>query len=193
MTDTLTKPDPAPRPNEPRRFTVAEFERMFAAQVFEPQTRLELLDGRVYELSPQNEPHKYAIINLTESIIEHLGRQVVVAAQMPLDVNQQFYQPEPDLAMLKPPRTQYKTRKNHASDVLWLIEVSDTTLEKDRTEKLPVYAASGVPEVWILNLNANQLEVYTRPNDDRYARLETFNAGETVAPQVFPDLKLEWW
>jgi Uma2 family endonuclease len=193
MTDTLTKPTRAKNANEPHRFTVAEFERMYFAGVFEEGARLELLRGEVYNLSPQNEQHKYAIISLTETIIEVLGHKVVVAAQMPLNVDHEHYQPEPDVAMLKPPRSQYKTRKNHATDVLWLIEVSDTTLEKDRTEKLPIYASAGVPEVWILNLNTNQLEVYTRPNGDRYARLETFDAGQAVAPQAFPDVKLEWW
>jgi Uma2 family endonuclease len=193
MTQML-EPTLKPRLNA-RKFTVEEFEKLYFAGVLSTDARVELLDGQVIELSPQSDLHKYAISNYTEIILERYARRVVVMPQVPLDVNLPHYQPEPDIAILHPPKTQYKIRKNHASDVLWLIEVSDSTLEKDREIKLPIYATAGVPEVWIHNVGANQLEVYTRPNasEARYARLETFSEGETVTPVCFPGEPLEWW
>jgi Uma2 family endonuclease len=134
------------------------------------------------------------VMNYTEVLRDRFEKRIVIAAQMPLDVHLEHYQPEPDMALLRPPKDQYKTRKNRAEDVLWLIEVSDSTLETDRLVKLPIYAAAGVPEVWIHDVNAGQLEVYRRPNPSgRYEVSTTFREGEAVAPLAFSDLPLEWW
>jgi hypothetical protein len=183
------------KPFTPHLFTVAEFEKMFFAQVFAPETRAELLEGKVVILTPQNDPHKYILANYVDTLPDAYSKRIVQMPQMPLHVHLGYDQPEPDLALLKPPKEQYKNRKNQAEDVLWLIEVSDSTLETDRTVKLPIYAACGIPEVWIHNVAVQQLEVYTNPDKDlrRYGQLRTYKQGEKVAPQAFADELLEWW
>jgi Uma2 family endonuclease len=182
------------------RFTVAEFERMFFAGVFSGETRAELLDGQVVMLTPRShlethEPHKYIIANYIDVLPDHYGKRLVMMPQMPLSVGLEHYQPEPDIALLRPPKTLYRERKNRAEDVLWLIEVSDSTLETDRSIKLPIYAASGIPEVWIHNVSAGKLEVYTQPNSEnrRYERATTHHPGEMVAPLAFADEPMSWW
>jgi Uma2 family endonuclease len=192
MTQVLLR---ASEPFTPHLFTVAEFERMFFAGVFATDTRAELLEGKVVIVVPQNPPHKYALANYVDILPDVYGKRIVQMPQMPLDVHLEHYQPEPDLAILKPPKEQYKNRKNQAEDVLWLIEVSDATLETDRTVKLPIYAACGIPEYWIHDVNTGQLEVYTDPNKDlrRYGHLATYKPGEKVTPQAFVNESLEWW
>ena len=76
------------------------------------------------------------------------------------------------------------------SDVLLLIEVSDTTLRYDRDTKLSLYAKAGIPEVWIFDLEGARLLLHRNPSADGYERVSTFHAGSSVAPAAFPELSL---
>ena len=75
-------------------------------------------------------------------------------------------------------------------DVLLLIEVSDTSLEFDRGEKLACYAAAGIPEVWIANVRARQIEGYSDPVDGVYRSRRVVTAEGSISPLAFPDLEL---
>ena len=77
-----------------------------------------------------------------------------------------------------------------AEDVLLLIEVSDTSLEFDRGEKLARYAAAGIPEVWIANVRARQIEGYSDPVDGVYRSRRVVTAEGSISPLAFPDLEL---
>ena len=78
--------------------------------------------------------------------------------------------------------------------MLLLIEVADTSLEYDREIKLPRYAAAGIPEVWVVNLVENIIEVYREPfvasGMGRYRTQTNFVEGDTLTPQAFPDQKI---
>jgi Uma2 family endonuclease len=79
------------------------------------------------------------------------------------------------------------------NDVFLLIEVSDSTLDYDREEKLPAYGRSGITEVWIVNLNDSIIEVYRDPHFTGYGSKTVFAAGDQVAPQAFPDAVITGW
>ena len=68
-------------------------------------------------------------------------------------------------------------------DIPLIIEVSDTTLTYDRTEKLACYASNDVPEYWIVNLQNRTLECYRGPADDEYRERRTLDPADTVAPE----------
>jgi Uma2 family endonuclease len=78
------------------------------------------------------------------------------------------------------------------ADVYLLVEVSDSTLSKDRTIKLPLYAAHGIPELWIVNLLDKQIEVYTEPHGNDYLTRITRPLIGQIAPQCFPDDVHQW-
>jgi Uma2 family endonuclease len=71
------------------------------------------------------------------------------------------------------------------------IEVADTTLRYDRTTKLRMYARARVPEYWIVDTNAEVVEVYRSPSDERYTEIMRFTRGQTVAPQAFPEAAID--
>ncbi|MCW5883329.1 MAG: Uma2 family endonuclease, partial [Anaerolineae bacterium] len=74
-------------------------------------------------------------------------------------------------------------------DVLLLIEASDTSLRKDREVKLPRYAAAGVPEYWIADLERETITVHREPAGERYNRVVTLAASQTVSPLVLPEFR----
>jgi Uma2 family endonuclease len=91
-----------------------------------------------------------------------------------------FDEPEPDLAVLRGSAEAYRGRIPTASDVVWLVEVAETTLARDRGEKLTAYAKGGIAVYWIVNLVDRQVEVYTGPGSDGYSSRIDYIAGQHV-------------
>jgi Uma2 family endonuclease len=71
-----------------------------------------------------------------------------------------------------------------------LIEVSDTSLRRDREIKLPLYAGAGIPKYWIVDVQDGVIEVHTSPSGARYGSVRRFGRGESVSPLAFPDLRI---
>jgi Uma2 family endonuclease len=172
----------------PKRFSVAEYEQM-ASSLWLEDTRVELLDGEVYEMAPIGAGHVGALL-LLQRRLEALRAQAVLSVQNPLRL--EASEPQPDLALLRLPAEQYAERLPEAGDVLLLIEIADTSLDYDRDKKLPLYARAGIPEVWLVNLREHQLEAYRQPKNGRYSELKTYAEGEAVAPPGF-DTVIRWW
>jgi Uma2 family endonuclease len=176
-----------------RRFTLEEFERMSDLGLIAEQ-HAELLNGEIYVKGMQGGRHAYAIVTLTEKMIALYQSRASVAAQVPLILLSpppDFV--EPDILLRNLPTSQYANRNANSEDTILVIEVSDSTLERDQTDKLKAYARNGILEYWILNLHSNQLEVYREPSGEEYLFIRKYKAGQAVAALEFPDLPLEWW
>lgn len=169
------------------RFSIDEFERMFA-----DIRHVELIEGKVYQMSPMGPKHVYTVMKLAGLLTEEFSDRAVVSIQNALRIPGQpkDSEPEPDIALLQPPIEKYQERLPDGKDVLLLIEVSDSTLEHDRTTKQGVYARAGIPEYWIANLIENVLEVYRQPGPSGYQIQLKLKPGEAVE---FMGEKLEWW
>ncbi len=176
---------------KPYRFSIEEYECL-AKSLWHEDERVELLDGEIYAMTPIGPEHIYSVTRFTKQLILQLGERAVVASQSPLHLPPDG-EPEPDIALLKPPEEQYRSRLPRGEDVLLLIEVSKSTLEYDRTKKLPIYARANIPEVWIHNLVDGQLEVYRNPKGKRYTSLSTYVEGQEVASLAFGDEFVQWW
>jgi Uma2 family endonuclease len=97
---------------------------------------------------------------------------------------------EQDLLLLRPRADRYRGRHPRPGDVLLLVEVSDTTLDFDRSRKLPVYALADIPEVWIVNLVDGRIETHAEPSDGAYRNERVYATGQEVAPRAFPECLL---
>jgi Uma2 family endonuclease len=168
------------------RFRVEEFER-----AFQGVPHVELLRGEVYQMSPIGPKHFYAVMRMDHRLREALGPKAVVAVQSPLRLFEDS-EPEPDLLVLRPPLERYQDRLPTPEDVLLLVEVADTSLEFDREVKLPLYAEAGIPEVWLVNLKENLLEVYRDPRGGRYREIRLLSPEEEVSPTLLPEVSLRW-
>ncbi len=164
---------------ERRRFSVDEFYRMAEAGILDPGERLELLDGAIVAINPIGSRHAGCVNWLTRELVQRLGPAGVVSVQNPLRLNA-FSEPQPDLIVLKPQANDYRDRHPEAADVWWVIEVADTSAATDRRLKLPLYAQSGVPEVWLVDLGADVVEVHGAPQGGVFQQVGTCGRGETL-------------
>jgi Uma2 family endonuclease len=168
------------------RFRVEEFER-----AFQGVPHVELLRGEVYQMSPIGPKHVHKVAQLDARLQETLRGKAVVLVQSPLRLSEDS-EPEPDLMVLRPPLDRYREKLPTPEDVLLLVEVADTSLEFDREAKLPLYAEAGIPEVWLVNLKENLLEVYRDPRGGRYREIRLLSPEEEVSPTLLPEVSLRW-
>ena len=82
-------------------------------------------------------------------------------------------EPEPDLMVARGDSADYPDSHPKAADVALVVEISDTTLARDRGTKMRMYARAGIPAYWIVDLNESRVEVRTDPGEDGY-RMVTF-------------------
>jgi Uma2 family endonuclease len=141
-----------------RRFTRDEYYRMAEIGLFDGE-RVELINGEIIRMSPQNNPHSWALSVLSNTLSRMLPATVTIRTQMPLAVDDMNH-PEPDLAVIDQPL--HEMGKDHPSTALIVVEVADSSLRLDR-KKAALYARAGVPEYGIVNLNEQCVEIYTQP------------------------------
>lgn len=177
-----------------RRFSISEYHKIGENGILKDE-HVELIEGVIIEMSPKGTKHSAIVSKLSTPFYELvLQDKVLLRVQDPVVLSNDT-EPEPDLALVKPPVDAYMEQHPHSDDVWLLIEVSDTTLERDREIKLPIYAVSCIPEVWIVNLVEDIIEVYREPilladGTGIYKIQMSFVEGDEVSPQAFPDTKI---
>src|SRR5262249_34195079 len=133
-----------------RRFTREQYHRMAEAGILTSTDRVELIRGEIIQMSPLGRRHIAFVHNLTRLLVRRLGDRAIVSVQNPVALAEDT-EPQPDLAVCRDRAVPYKEREPHADDVVLLIEVADTSLQYDRSTKLRLYAAAGVPEYWLVD------------------------------------------
>lgn len=159
-----------------RLFTVAEYYAMLDAGILHEDDRLELIEGEIVEMSPINFAHAGLVTHLIAFLGDRLGKQAALSPQNPLDLGNS--QPQPDIVVLKPPAQRYLKTHPKPEDVLWVIEVSDSTLSYDRTVKVPLYARHSIPEVWIINVTEQCIEQFSDPARKGYRHHRQWWVGD---------------
>jgi Uma2 family endonuclease len=171
------------------QWTLADYERMGAAGVFDGRGRIELIHGEVREMSPIGTLHIHIVMRLTRWSCSAVSEdEAKVMVQSTLRIPALESAPEPDLAWLR--SRDYAQDPPTAADVLLLVEAADTSLEYDRGEKADLYAAAGIADYWLLDLEAKLLEVRRDPVHGRYRTLTTYSGDEEVRPLAFPHVAL---
>ncbi len=172
-------------------FTVDTYQRLGELGILGEDDRVELIDGQVVEMSPIGPGHAGCVTALTGLVGPLVAGRALVSVQNPVRLGEHS-EPQPDLALLVPRADTYRTTHPQPEDVLLVIEVADASLEHDRDVKVPLYAAAGVPEVWLVRLADDVITQYRDPAPDRtgYATLRTARRGETVTPIRLPGVTL---
>ncbi len=176
--------------HQPRhRWTVAEYHRMGEVGLLNEDSRVELIDGEIIEMAPIGSFHGGNVNRFIRLFSKVVGDKAIVAAQNPV-VLSGYAEPQPDLAILRWRADDYEQSNPHPEDVLLLIEVSDSTLRYDRDVKIPLYANHGIPEVWLLDIQQKQLEIYREPINGVYQQRDCRRAGK-IAPIQCPDAVID--
>lgn len=170
------------------RFTVREYDRMGEAGVFEPGTRVELIDGEILAVTPIGVSHAAAVTRLHRQFYR-LGERVVVREQNPVVIGD-YDEPEPDIVVAEGRDDCYGTHHPGPVEVLLVAEVSHRTVRFDRETKGPLYARAGIREYWLVNLEADVIEVYREPGSDGYGSRRDAGRGERLRPLAFPDFEV---
>ncbi len=162
------------------RFTRDEYYRMGDAGLFVDK-RVELLDGEIITMPPQNPPHAGTTNHIGGIFIRLLGSTFIVRMQTPI-VLDDWSEPEPDIAVCQPDPDDYMFAHPRADQVLLVIEVAESSLPYDRRRKTAAYARSGVPEYWIINLVDKRIELFSDPDPaaQRYRTERHATASDTL-------------
>ena len=175
-----------------RLWTRGEFYRMAELGLFDGQ-RADLIEGEVMVLSPQNWPHASAVDRVAEALRLALPAGLWVRAQLPLNLGTSS-DPESDVSVVPGRRSDYT---DHPTTAVLIVEVSDSSLDYDRTRKASLYSRAGIADYWIVNLVGHQVEVYrdpapdsTQPYGHGYASATTRLPPAVVSPLAAPGVSL---
>lgn len=174
-------------PSATRSITVAEYHRLAEIGVLGEDDRVELIDGAIVPMSPIGPVHATSVSRLHKHLERTIGDAVEVRSQNPVHLNEHS-EPEPDVAVLR--LRNYREALPTPADVVLLIEVADSSPAADRATKLPLYAAAGIPEVFLVDLIGELLERHTEPKDGGYQSVITARRGEVVSSSVLPALAI---
>lgn len=173
-----------------RRFNVDEYYRMAEVGIIGRDDRVELLDGQVVEMSPIGKTHGMSVDAFTMMMTEAVRGQAIVRIQGVVRLDA-FNEPEPDVAVLRLPLRKYGEAHPGPEDVFLIVEVGDSSRRFDKKVKLPMYAAFGIPEVWLVDLDARRMEVYRSPDAGAYREMTTLGPADVASLESFPEARIE--
>ena len=173
-----------------RRFTLEEYHRLGETGIIREDERVELVEGEIVEMSPIGWPHASVVARLTMLFARRYADRAIVWVQNPVALPRQVSQFQPDLALLKARPDFYRGKGVEPDDALLVVEVMDSSVAYDRRVKLPIYARAGVPEVWLVNVNRNTVEMWRDPVPDGYREQRLVDRDSTIAALAFPDVQL---
>ena len=169
----------------PGPFPVDAYHRLAELGILDEDDRVELLDGQIVEMTPIGGAHAACVIRLTDLLLRRSGIDTSVSAQNPVALAERW-EPQPDIAVLRRPGGLAGAWLPSPSDVLLVVEVADTSLERDRDVKIPRYAAAGIPEAWLVDLVGDAITVCWEPGPGGYSEIVTLTRGEALRPLRLP-------
>jgi Uma2 family endonuclease len=169
----------------PGPFTVESYHRLGELGVFHEDDRVELLDGQIVEMTPIGRRHAACVVRLSNWLARHTGTDTGVSVQNPL-VLAERWEPQPDIVVLRRAAGFAGAWLPSSGEVLLMIEVADSSLERDREVKIPRYAEAGIPEAWLVDLASDTITVYRAPGPEGYSEIVTVTRGAVLRPLGLP-------
>lgn len=173
----------------PHLLSVRDFYKMGEVGILGPDDRVELIEGALIDMAPIGSPHAGMVTRLTNLFAQLLAGRAVLSPQNPVRLGEHS-EPQPDLTVLRAREDFYADAHPEPADVLLLIEVADTSVRFDRETKVPLYARHGIPEVWLIDLNARRVEVHRGPMGGAYRERRFPENTETLGPALLPDVAI---
>jgi Uma2 family endonuclease len=160
------------------RLTVDEYERMAAAGALNDD-QIELIGGLLVKKMTQNPPHPWVVEATHDQLGRLLPRGWFIREEKPVRISE-FDEPEPDLAVIRGTRDDFRSRHPGPKDVALLVEIADRSLDRDRGEKRAAYARGRIPVYWIVNLVDRQVEVFSGPSARGYRSSRVYKPGQEI-------------
>lgn len=164
-----------------RKLSVEEYHRMAEVGILAPEEKVELIEGEIITMRPIGKEHAAMVRRINQVLHAHLdSKQFIIDQQNPVIIHGHS-EPEPDLMVVPFRDDFYAGTGITQDDVLLIIEVSDSTLRKDMSMKLPLYAKADIPEVWIIDLGAKTLHQFTKPGQEKYLKQMSWERSQTLS------------
>jgi Uma2 family endonuclease len=167
--------------------TAAEFEAL-ESEYLESSERVELIEGEVVTMSPIGTQHAGLGNFIHDLLYRRLGTRALIRDQWPVRLSE-ITEPQPDLAIVPYRDDYYQKAHPGPHEILCLIEIADSSLAYDRGRKARVYAAAGLRDYIVVNLQDEVLEVYREPSSQGYASVTLLRRGDRLALLAFPDIQ----
>jgi Uma2 family endonuclease len=173
-----------------RPLTVAEYHVMGKAGLLTEDDRVELIEGELVAPFPISNDHAGTKNALTRVLLQVVGDRGVIAAGNSVQLDD-LSEPQPDFSVLKPRDDFYRRATPRPDEVLLIIEVADSSLAYDRNVKRSLYARHGIPEFWIVNPVAGEVEVCRDPQGEQYASVSRFGPEGVLQPHLLPGATIQ--
>jgi len=176
---------------QPRRlrFSVDEYYKMIELGILKDYEKAEIIEGELIQKMPIGDKHASIVDVLNRFFIKNVSDDVRVRIQNPIRLTD-YDEPEPDIVLAD--LTKYDGKRHpRPPEILLIVEVSDSTLKYDRDTKLSLYAEAEIPEVWIVNLKNDIIEVHQKPSSGIYQLAQIFKRGDVLQSDSLSNLKLE--
>ncbi|BAU67440.1 hypothetical protein STA3757_48620 (plasmid) [Stanieria sp. NIES-3757] len=182
------------------KWSVDDYHLMIESGVLNNRS-VELLEGEIIEMSPEGPLHRFTNDAVAEYLRELLRGRAKVFEAHPITLTNSPHssrqggiirasEPEPDIAVVRLPNSNYLTHHPYPEDIYWLIEISNTTLEEDLGRKKKIYANASIDEYWVINLKTTEIIIFREPSGNDYKTKFTLDRG-TITPITFPELQIE--
>jgi len=172
------------------RFTATDYHRMAEVGILTGDDHVELIDGEIVRMSPIGRKHVACVTRADALLQRRLGGKAIVFVQNPVALSEHT-EPEPDLAVLKPRDDFYERGLPTPDDVLAIIEVADSSLDYDRSVKLPIYARAGIAEAWLVDIEGQAIERHTEPIEGSYRLVTRVGRGKGIESTTVLGLVLQ--
>jgi Uma2 family endonuclease len=169
-----------------RPISVDDFHRMEDAGIFDPDERVELLDGELIAVPPMKPPHGGPMTSLNMLFVRRLGDRVDVRVGLPIILDT-YSEPLPDFALVVSAGDGWSERHPEPPDVALLVEVAYSSRSFDLKRKAAAYSRGGISEYWVVDVKERRLVVHRDPGPDGYRLVQMFSPPGTVSPLAFPD------
>jgi len=173
-----------------KTWTVEQYHRMMEAGILTEGDKIELLEGRIVEMSAQTPPHA-ATTQRSDRYLQHLLRDLA-AIRVQLPITLATSEPEPDIAVVCIDPGGYGDHHPNPSEILLLIEVSYSTLQIDRREKAPIYARANIAEYWILDVVAREAYICRNPAPGGYQSEIVVADNAAIRMLAFPEIEISF-
>ena len=171
-------------------FSVKEYNRLGELGIFHEDDKVELLEGRIVDKPPIGTEHAACVDRIVDIFAaKKMKKRIIVRAQNPIYLNERS-EPQPDITILRRRDDFYAKRHPTPGDIFLVIEIADSSLEYDRSVKMPIYAKAGIQEVWLVNLLEKLVEVYQDPSPEGYGVIMKRRHDQALSPGSFPDIML---
>ena len=152
-----------------------EYDLLVEQGMLTTEDRIELLDGELVTVTPQNAPHAGIVEALNERLMPELAGTARVRVQLPFAATEHS-EPGPDIAIVPAD----EPRNRHPQRALLVIEVADASVRLDLVHKARIYAAAGVPAYWVIDINDEVVHVHADPSGDGYATVTQHGPDEPL-------------